>query len=610
MDVVNLVDKYINNEDWRVRENANRRYGFGSLKAYIAESILKEWMLERVHQDLAYMHADGWWHAHDIHAFLYCCGYNIRRVLERGIIANITSRKPRHFSSALGQIVNFVFMVQQDHAGAIGLGRLDLELAPYVARDQLSPREVKQNLQEFIYNLNMDMRAGLESPFTNITLDFCIPESMRNREAYVGDEVVGSYEEFREYQHLIDEVLMEIYLEGDAVSRPFKFPIPTVNVTKDFDFDNYHSLWKVTAKYGTPYFCNMINTDMNPDDIMAMCCRLNINLEEIKNAMKVMRYGGLFGMPDGTGSVCVTTVNMPRLGWECRSEESRLFEKLDEILDKAYTLMLRRRAMCEIAMNKGLLPTFKEYVGTIKWHFNTFSIVGVHECLLNFGIEDGIISEDGWNFAERILQYINKRVEEYSKLKDEPITVSVNSQLYTLEWRGLCNFEQAPAESASYRLKQKDIQKYGTKLPAFEWWKKIVGEDWIHIPYTNSTHLPVVVPWNVHEIIKHQERLNKYYTGGSVVHIWIGEAVADWSVREFVKNVCCRTKLPYFTITPTLSICSSCREVYTGTYENCPKCGENVEIWSRVVGYYSRVDLWNIGKKTEFRWRVYHVLRK
>lgn len=575
IDEEKLVDAYLYEQDWRVRENANRLYGYGGLKAYLAESVIARYGLKRVYGNEAMKaHTDGQIHIHDLGnaISLYCCGYGVDKIISKGlngVRGTIWSKPPKHFSSAVGQIMNFVFMVQQEQAGAVGLNCFDTYLAPFVKYDGLSYRQIKQTLQEFIYTLNLPMRAGLESPFVNITFDGAVRDDLKDQHVIHGGEIRDdTYGDFEEELLMIDKAIMEIMYEGDALGRVFTFPIITINVTDRFDWESEFGEWvgKITAKYGIPYFQNMVNSGLNPEDVQAFCCRLRADLR------KAMKYGGIFGKPDSTGSVGVVTINMPRIVLENGRD---FYDILDDRLELVRQILNRKREVIQKLMDRGLYPFIREFLGHLNWHFNTVSVVGMHEALMIAGIEDGICSVDGMKEAESILEHISKRIEEFES-----------------EDGVMWNFEQAPAESAAGRLKSRDIKKFGKRrVPNGE------------LPYTNSTHVPVNYTDDLWWVLKHQERLNKYYTGGSVVHIWLGEAIEPEVVPQLVDRICHRTEIPYFSITPTFSVCPE-HGYMSGEEWVCPRCGSDCEVYSRVVGYLKPVQNWNDWKRNEFLERV------
>lgn len=580
VDIEKLVDDYINASDWRVKENANRMYGYGGLKAYIAESIIARYALKKVYGEEAMKaHMGGDIHIHDLHNALtvYCCGYGVKDVIMNGfngVTGTVWAKPPRHFSSAVGQIMNFVFMIQQEQAGAVGLNCFDTYLAPFVKYDGLSYEKVKQTLQEFIFSINMPMRAGLEAPFVNLTFDGAVRNDLRDEHVIVGGEIKSeTYRDFEQELQMIDKAIMELMYEGDAVGRVFTFPIITVNVTEGLDWSSEFGDWlsRITAKYGIPYFQNMIGTDLSPEDTLSFCCRLRADLKKAK------RYGGVFGNPDKTGSVGVVTLNLPRMGYMAK-EENEFFDILDDRLELVRHILNSKRKIIMRLMERGLLPYLRKYLGHLGFHFNTVSVVGMHEALLNMGIEGGICEESGMDFAEKTLAHILNRIEEFEE-EDEVM------------W----NFEQAPAESAAGRLKARDIKVYGKSMLAV----KMMGAD---LPYTNSTHVPVNYTDDIWWVLKHQERMNKYYTGGSVVHIWLGEAIEPEIVPSLVSRICEKTEIPYFSLTPTFSICKE-HGYISGEEWKCPKCGKDTEVFSRVVGYLKPVQNWNKWKQEEFRSR-------
>jgi len=578
---VSIVDNYLSMNDWRVKENANRIFGYGGLKAYIAESVIARYMLKKYGEKAEKAHRTGDIHIHDLsHATLYCCGYNIDKVLYEGIngISGVPeSKPPKHFSSAVSQILNFVMCIQQEQAGAVGLNCLDTYLAPFVHYDKLSYRQVKQVIQELIWNLNYPMRPGLETPFTNVTFDAHVREDLKDQHVVIGGEVKDkTYGEFEEEMLMIDKAIMEVMYYGDAKNRVFTFPIVTVNITDKLDWDSDFGYWlkKITSKYGIPYFQNMISTDLRPDDVQAFCCRLRSDIRKLK---KSLRYGGIFGKPGATGSIGVVTINLPRIGYLARTE-SEFFDLLDERLEIARHVLNTRRAFVEEMMKKGLYPFLKRFLGTTAWHFNTVSIVGAHECLLNMGYQFGILDGVGISFIKEVLSYIRKRINEFEE-EDE------------VSW----NFEQAPAESASGRLKKLDVEKFGTEMPAI----KETGKD---VSYTNSIHIPAWIKLSIHDTLRFYEQFEDYFDGGRVVHIYMIERVPEDLVDDLVMKICKKTKITYFDFTITFSVCQE-HGAFEGEHYHCPVCGKECEVWSRVVGYYKPVQNWNEWKRREFELR-------
>ena len=577
-----LVNNYLEQRDWRVRENANRIYGYGGLKAYVAESVIARYALTKVYgSEVLRAHVSGDVHIHDLgHLTAYCCGYGVEKIVMEGLrISGIVSaRPPKHMSSYVGQVLNFIFGAQQDQAGAVAINRMLEYAAGFAKYDKLEYKQIKQIWQEFVYSLNMPLRAGLESPFVNITIDTVMPDDMSRQAVVIGGEMQTiTYGVVGDVHRLVCKALLEVMSEGDAVGRPFTFPIITINVTRRMSWDDElgEMLAEVTAKYGLPYFQNMIGSDLRPDDVLAMCCHLQIDRAKV-----AAKYGGIFGKPNATGSIGVVTINLPRIGWLSRGDDYKYIELLEERLRIARICLNRRRQFVEGQMRIGLYPFLGWYLGNVgfRWHFNTVSVVGMHESLLNMGIEDGICSGDGVRFAERVLKYVLDRITEFEEEDDV-----------------LWNFEQAPAESASRRLKVCDMRQFGKDMPAIT----IMGEE---LPYTNSTHVPVNYTDDVWWVLKHQERLNKYYTGGSVVHIWLGESLDVEVVPKLVMRICKKTSLPYFSITPTYSICEKCGYI-EGEHWECPRCGNNCEVYSRIVGYYKPVQRWNDAKQAEFKAR-------
>ena len=581
IDSAELVDSYVSEKDWRVKENANRRRSVAGLKGFVAEAVLARYMLDKVYGGVAKRaHYYGDLHIHDLSMpSFYCNSYSVGSIVQkglRGIPGVVVSDPPRHFSSAMGQVVNFIMMIQQEQAGAVGLNCLDTYLAPFVRWDGLSYKQIRQIVQEFVYTVNLPFRSALESAFVNITFDAGIRSDMKDEHVIACGEIKEeTYGEFEEEIWMIDKAFMDVMYHGDANERVFTFPVVTVNVTEDLRWDTEFGEWlaKITSKYGIPYFQNTINTDIKPESVRSFCCRLRGDLDKIK------KYGGIFGNPDGVGSVGVVTINLPRIGYIARDDDD-FVEKVFEQMEMARRILAAKRMFITDMMKKGMYPMFTEYVGHLNWMYNTVSIVGMHEALLNYGIDGGIVTDDGLRFAEEVLKVMSERVEEFEN-----------------EDGVLWNIEQAPAESASGRLKACDI-KY---MVGYERSAAIreMGPD---LPYTNSTHVPVDFTDNIWWVLRHQERLNKYYTGGSVVHIFLGERIPEDVVPTLVDRICRRTEIPYFSLTPTFSVCPKCGYL-EGEQWKCPKCGSDTDVYSRIVGYFSPVQRWNKWKQAEFKAR-------
>jgi len=565
---------------WEVRENANLSYSFSSVFFRLAGEAVAEYTLSKVYPEpVARAHQEGDFHIHNLYMGIvgYCAGWNLRALLHEGfneIPGKTESRAPRHLDTALLQMANFMGTIQNEWAGAQAFNSVDTYLAPFVRKDKLGYRKIKQAIQTFIYNMNIASRWGGQTPFTNITLDWTIPEDLKSEHATVGGELLDeTYEDYQEESDLLNRALIEIYSEGDMRRRPFTFPIPTYNLTPDFNWDSENSslLFEMTAKYGLPYFANFINSDMEPSDIRSMCCHLRLDLRELKRNIT----GGLFGSADQTGSIGVVTINMPRLGYLSKNEDEFL-ERLEHLMDLAkISLEIKRKVVSE-NMERGLMPYSKRYLGTLENHFSTIGLVGMNEACLNLFGED-ISTPNCRDFAIKVLKFMREKLREYQE-----------------ETNNLYNLEATPAEGASHRLARIDKEKF----PDI----KVAGE---RAPYyTNSTWLPVNKTTDVIYAIEHQESLQVLYTGGTVFHVFFGEQMQSGDAcKHFVRKVMENTKMPYITITPTYSICKE-HGYISGEHLKCPRCGRETEVYSRVVGYYRPVQNWNDGKQEEFRQRA------
>ncbi len=578
VDAVRLVEGYMDRSDWRSRENSNLGYGFSSVFLQVAGEVMERYTLRRVYgPEVAKAHRSGDFHIHNLSMGIvgYCAGWSIEDILTQGfngIPARTESAPPRHLSTALLQLANFLGTIQNEWAGAQALNSLDTYLAPYVRVDGLGYRQVKQEMQQFVYNLNIASRWGGQTPFTNITFDLKPPKDLADAPAVYAGELMGeTYSEFQPEMGMINRAFCEVMAEGDMRERVFTFPIPTYNITKDFEWDGgvAEAIFKTTAKYGTPYFQNFVSSDLNPEDVRAMCCRLQLNLKELYR-----RVGGTFGYADKTGSVGVVTINMPRLGFLSRDEEE-FFERLGSLMELAKRSLEAKRGLVEENMERGLLPFSKRYLGTLRWHFSTIGLLGMNEACLNL-LGEGIASGEGKKLALETLEYMRGRAGEFQE-----------------ETGHIYNIEATPAEGASYRLTRLDKERYPDIITA--------GEEEPY--YTNSTHLPVNHTDDLYAALEHQEELQGLYTGGTVFHVFLGERVSDpGGCRVLVRRIAENFRIPYFTITPTFSVCQD--HGYTsGEHFKCPVCGREAEVYSRVVGYYRPVQNWHRGKKEEYRQR-------
>lgn len=588
---VKLVDDYLKQLDWQVKENSNMTYSVQGLNNYISSAISKNYWLNKIYTpEIKYAHENGDIHIHDLNLIsTYCVGWDLKDLLMEGftgVDGKIKCAPAKHFRTALGQIVNFLYTMQGEAAGAQAFSNFDTLLAPFVKYDKLEYAQVKQAMQEFVFNLNVPTRTGFQTPFTNITMDMTVPSYYADHPVIIGGELMeDTYKEFQHEMNLINKAYFEIMMQGDCTGKVFTFPIPTYNVTKDFDWDNpeLEGLWEMTAKYGIPYFSNFINSDMNPEDARSMCCRLRIDNRELE-----YRGGGLFGSNPLTGSVGVVTINMPRIGYLAKNE-AEFFRMLCRNMELARESLEIKRKVIEDYTDKNLYPYTKFYLRDIKarhgsyWknHFSTIGLVGMNEACENLTGKN-IGTDEGREFALKVMDYMRNMISNFQK-----------------ETGNNYNLEATPAEGTTYRLARLDKQKFD----AIKCANQHEYENGAKPFYTNSTQLPVNYTDDIFELLDKQDELQTKYTGGTVVHIFAGERVYDTKVvKNLVKKVCENYKLPYFTFSPTFSICPEHGYV-AGEHFTCPDCGSACEVFSRVVGYISPVNQWNEGKKEEFAMR-------
>ena len=582
-----LVEDYLNDRDWRIRENSNMTFSLQGLNSHITDKIISRYWLGRIYEDhICEAHESGDLHLHDLGTLgAYCVGWDLRDLLLRGfrgVRGKIESRPAKRFRVALLQMVNFLYTLQGESAGAQALSNVDTYLAPFIRADGLTYADVKQNLQEFIYNMNVSTRVGFQTPFTNVTMDLHVPRHMQSEAVILGGILQDSvYGDFQPEMDLFNRAFAEILLEGDMQGRPFTFPIPTYNITKDFDWDNpiLEPLWEVTAKYGIPYFSNFINSDMHPEDARSMCCRLRIDNRELRS-----RGGGLFGSNPLTGSIGVVTLNLPRLGY-LATDEADFFDRLGRLMDLAKDALIVKRKTLETLTENGLYPYSKYYLGRIKestgayWknHFSTIGLIGMNEALLNlFGCT--IADEEGQAFALSTLDWMRERMGDYQD-----------------ETHDIYNLEATPAEGASYRLAMRDRAKYDD-LRIYN--QEVYGGATPY--YSNSTQLPVGLTDDLYDALRMQDPLQTRYTGGTVFHGFLGERLPSiQATKQLVRRIAESFHLPYYTLTPTFSICPE-HGYLVGEQAQCPHCQRKAEVYSRIVGYLRPVEQWNDGKQAEF----------
>ena len=585
------IDRYLRKEDWRVKENSNMGYSLQGLNVYITEKCIADYWLNEVYPaDISRAHRDGDIYIHDTAGLSgYCTGWDLTDLLMkgfRGVRGKIEANPARHFRVALLQIVNFMFTVAGEVSGAIAFSNVDTLLAPFIREDGLTYDELKQNLQEFLFNLNVPTRVGFQQPFTGITLDLTVPDHLKNTPAIVGGKILDyTYGDLQDELDLFNMAFAEVLLEGDGGGRPFPFPLPTYSLTEDFDWDNpvYDKIWEVASKFGTPTFTNFINSNIKPEDVRAMCCNLKLDMNELKN-----RGGGLFSANPKTGSIGVVSINLPRIGYESESPEE-FFDTLAFLMWKAKESLEIKRKFIEDQTGMGLYPYSRFYLQDVKdatggyWnnHFSTIAVLGMNDMIFNmFG--ESIMTDFGKDFAIDVLEYMRDVLLDLQK-----------------ETGNLYNLEAAPAESASYKLALKDAKKH----PEMRFYN--IEVDGGTVPfYCNSTHLPVANGLNLFEALAHQEPLQVLYSGGTSFHCFLGEKAPDiGSLKSLVKKIATSFRIPYFTITPTFSICLE-HGYIVGEQPLCPDCGAETEIYSRVVGYLSPLERWNDGKTEEFAQRT------
>lgn len=588
---VDLVDQYLGQMDWQVNENSNMTFSLQGLNNYISSEISKVYWLAKIYStEVKEAYLNGDYHIHDLNILsVYCVGWDLFDLLKegfRGVPCKIESKPPKHFRSALGQVVNFFYTLQGEAAGAQALSNFDTLLAPFIRYDKLSYEEVKQALQEFVFNINVPTRVGFQTPFTNVTMDLNVPNYYADQPAIIGGKPQKeNYGDFQAEMDMFNKAFFEVMTAGDATGRVFTFPIPTYNITKDFDWENTNlkGLWDMSAKYGIPYFSNFVNSDMKPEDARSMCCRLRIDNRELKK-----RGGGLFGANPLTGSIGVVTINLPRIGYTAESEDDFL-AKLEKLMVSAKNSLEIKRKMLEKFTEKNLYPYSKYYLRNIKerygnyWqnHFSTIGLVGMNEACLNL-LKENIGSEKGHAFAVRVMDFMRQKLEDFQN-----------------ETGHIYNLEATPAEGTSYRLAKRDKEKYPDLICANEEDYKKGAAPF----YTNSTQLPVNFTDDVFEALDMQDDLQTKYTGGTVVHIFVGEKLKDGEVvKNMVKKICDKYHLPYFTFSPTFSICPS-HGYIAGEHFDCPVCTSKCEVYSRIVGYIRPVNQWHHGKKAEFKVR-------
>ncbi len=589
LDYKEIVNSYVKEEDWRVKENSTVTYSVGGLILHNSGSVTANyWLSEIYDQEIASAHRNADIHIHDLSMLTgYCAGWSLKQLIKEGlggIPGKITSSPAKHLSTLCNQMVNFLGIMQNEWAGAQAFSSFDTYLAPFVKIDNLDYHEVKQCIQCFVYGVNTPSRWGTQAPFSNITLDWTVPNDLAELPCIIGGkEVDFCYKDCKKEMDMVNKAFLEIMIEGDANGRGFLYPIPTYSITRDFDWsetENNQLLFEMTAKYGTPYFSNYINSDMEPSDVRSMCCRLRLDLRELRK-----KSGGFFGSGESTGSVGVVTINMPRIAYQS-ANESEFFKRLDRMMDIAARSLKVKREIISKLLNEGLYPYTRRYLGTFSNHFSTIGLVGMNEVGLNAcWLGKDLTDTATQDFTVKVLNHMRERLSDYQE-----------------EYGDLYNLEATPAESTSYRLAKHDRKRW----PDI----KTAGTKGDTPYYTNSSHLPVEYTEDIFSALDIQDKLQTLYTSGTVFHAFLGEKLPDWkAAAKLVRTIAENYKLPYYTMSPTYSICKN-HGYLSGELEKCPLCGEEAEVYSRITGYYRPVKNWNPGKSQEYKNRTEYKIEK
>ena len=581
-----LVDNYLQINDWRVKENSTVTYSVGGLILSNSGAITANyWLSEIYDHEIAEAHRSAALHLHDLSMLTgYCAGWSLKQLIQEGlggVPGKITSAPASHLSTLCNQMVNFLGIMQNEWAGAQAFSSFDTYLAPFVKVDNLSQKEVKQCIQSFVYGVNTPSRWGTQAPFSNITLDWTVPNDLKDMNAIVGGkEMDFTYGDCKKEMDMVNKAFIEIMIEGDANGRGFQYPIPTYSITRDFDWsetENNKLLFEMTAKYGTPYFSNYINSDMEPSDVRSMCCRLRLDLRELRK-----KSGGFFGSGESTGSIGVVTINLPRIAYLAKDEQD-FYRQLDRLMDIAARSLKTKREVITQLLENGLYPYTKRYLGTFANHFSTIGLIGMNEVGLNAKwLRADLTHEKTQKFAQEVLDHMRERLSDYQE-----------------KYGDLYNLEATPAESTTYRFAKHDKEQYPDIITANE-----NGTPY----YTNSSHLPVGYTEDIFSALEVQDELQTRYTSGTVFHAFLGEKLPDWkAAADLVRKIAENFKLPYYTMSPTYSVCAD-HGYLAGEQYTCPHCGRKTEVYSRITGYYRPVQNWNDGKSQEFRDRkVYNV---
>ena len=588
LDYKDVVNSYVKVEDWRVKENSTVTYSVGGLILSNSGAITANyWLSEIYDEEISDAHRNADLHIHDLSMLTgYCAGWSLKQLIQEGlggIPGKITSAPAKHLSVLCNQMVNFLGIMQNEWAGAQAFSSFDTYLAPFVKTDHLSYPEVKKCIESFIYGVNTPSRWGTQAPFSNITLDWTVPADLAELPAIVGGkEMDFKYKDCKKEMDMVNKAFLETMIEGDAHGRGFQYPIPTYSITSDFDWsdtENNRLLFEMTAKYGTPYFSNYINSDMEPSDVRSMCCRLRLDLRELRK-----KSGGYFGSGESTGSVGVVTINLPRIAY-LSADQKEFYERLDHMMDIAARSLKIKRGVITKLLNEGLYPYTKRYLGTFDNHFSTIGLIGMNEVGLNARwLRKDLTHPETQAFARDVLNHMRERLSDYQE-----------------EYGDLYNLEATPAESTTYRLAKHDRERYLDIITA--------GKEGDTPFYTNSSHLPVEYTSDIFDALDIQDELQTLYTSGTVFHAFLGEKLQDWkSAAELVRTIAENYKLPYYTLSPTYSICKN-HGYLTGEHFTCPYCGEKAEVYSRITGYYRPVQNWNEGKIQEYKNRKLYDIK-
>ncbi|MCR5283135.1 MAG: ribonucleoside triphosphate reductase [Lachnospiraceae bacterium] len=589
LDYKDVVNSYVKVEDWRVKENSTVTYSVGGLILSNSGAVTANyWLSEIYDEEIAEAHRNADIHIHDLSMLTgYCAGWSLKQLIKEGlggITGKITSAPAKHLSVLCNQMVNFLGIMQNEWAGAQAFSSFDTYLAPFVKVDHLSYGEVKKCIEAFIYGVNTPSRWGTQAPFSNITLDWTVPADLRNLPAIVGGEEMDfTYGDCKEEMDMVNKAFIETMIEGDANGRGFQYPIPTYSITRDFDWsetENNKLLFEMTAKYGTPYFSNYINSDMEPSDVRSMCCRLRLDLRELRK-----KSGGFFGSGESTGSVGVVTINMPRIAYLSNSKDD-FYRRLNKMMDIAARSLKIKRGVITRLLDEGLYPYTKRYLGTFENHFSTIGLIGMNEVGLNANwLRSDLTNKKTQDFVKEVLNHMRERLSDYQELYGD-----------------LYNLEATPAESTTYRLAKHDRAKW----PGI----KTAGHEGDTPYYTNSSHLPVDYTRDIFDALDIQDELQTLYTSGTVFHAFLGEKLPDWkAAADLVRTIAQNYKLPYYTMSPTYSICRE-HGYLAGEVKSCPHCGKTTEVYSRITGYYRPVQNWNDGKLQEYANRSEYVIAK